>query len=240
MSVRPILFSAPMVRALLAGTKTQTRRAIRDQRRYRQSADGAGVWTGFMGWQSLEWALENHELCAKGSLPGIAGGDLLWVREATTRFDKGTCDQWVWYRAGRNSLLGMSPDLDPDAEWPSGKEGPAGGASYNVASIHMPRWASRLPLLVTDVRVQRLQEISEDDARAEGIEPDDTGTAWLCYASQPKGQTHWAAPRESYRTLWDSINGPSSWAANPWVAAYTFTVHQQNVDDFLADQARAA
>ena len=228
MSARPILFQPAMVRALLAGTKTQTRRVIRDQKLYRQAADGVDVWTGFMGWQALEWALENRQLCAKGCLPASAVGDLLWVREAwaplaaLTHNDPGTralIDRG-FYRADEGTTPGEIASWRP--------------------SIHMPRWASRLTLVVTDVRVQRLQEISEDDAWTEGIEPDDTGTAWLCYAPQPKGQTHWADPRESYRTLWDSINGTGSWGANPWVAAYTFSVHRQNVDNFLADQARVA
>ncbi len=84
----------------------------------------------------------------------------------------------------------------------------------------------RLTLIVTDVRVQRLQEISEEDAVAEGVEHDTDG--WQDYL-MPATQCCVSA-RDSYRTLWDAINGPGSWEANPWVAAYTFTVHQQNID----------
>nr|WP_018009330.1 hypothetical protein [Sinorhizobium medicae] len=89
----------------------------------------------------------------------------------------------------------------------------------------MPPWASRLTLIVTDVSVERLQDISEADAIAEGIErskdfPDRFMT--------PAGD--YAVPIVAYQRLWESINGPGSWEANPWVAAYTFTVIKQNID----------
>jgi hypothetical protein len=92
----------------------------------------------------------------------------------------------------------------------------------------MPRWASRLTLTVTDVRVQRVQEISEADAVAEGVESDSDG--WRDY-QMPNTQCCGTA-LESFRTLWDSLNAPRGygWDANPFVAAYTFTVARQNID----------
>ena len=93
-------------------------------------------------------------------------------------------------------------------------------------SIHMPRWASRLTLTVTEVGVQRLQDISEADAVAEGCECDVDG--WRDYLF-PSTQCCGTA-RESYRTLWNSLHGPDAWDLNPWVAAYTFTVHRCNID----------
>src|SRR5690606_34593004 len=113
-------------------------------------------------------------------------------------------------------------------------------------SIFMPRWASRLTLTVTDVRVERLQDCSEEDAIAEGVETDlwDMAPVARDY-SRPDGHfVGWdigilppntsvdadRVGRESYRTLWDSINGAGAWEANPWVVAVTFTVEQRNID----------
>ena len=91
-------------------------------------------------------------------------------------------------------------------------------------SIHMPRWASRLTLTVTDVRVQRLQEISEEDARAEGAYPCEGG--WSYGGSPLAGTT----ARGAFYCLWNSLHGPDAWSANPWVCALTFTVDRRNID----------
>jgi hypothetical protein len=95
-----------------------------------------------------------------------------------------------------------------------------------IPSIHMPRWASRLTLTVTDVRVQRLHEISDDDAVAEGCECDSDG--WRDYLF-PSTQCCGTA-RDSYRTLWNSLHGPDAWDANPWVVAVSFSVQHGNID----------
>jgi len=99
----------------------------------------------------------------------------------------------------------------------------------------MPRWASRLTLHVTDVRVQRLQDISEVDAVAEGVAPFLTSGAYVSPENTGNGQRVGYSAYDLYRDLWDSINGAGSWEANPWVAAYTFTVEHANID-----QAREA
>ena len=212
MADRPIIFSAPMVRALLDGRKTQTRRVLKPQ------PEPLGRFVGFSG--SAETAR-----CKVRYAPG----DRLWVREAfitgydiDDKYGRPTGDKRVWYRATDSNLTWFDPDTETTLDNPPWRP-----------SIHMPRWASRITLTVTDVRVQRLQEISEADAVAEGIEGDDYG-AWLCYASEPKGQTHWADPRESCRTLWDSIHGPGAWGANPWVSAITSTTHRCNIDQMEA------
>ena len=89
----------------------------------------------------------------------------------------------------------------------------------------MPRWASRLTLTVTDVRVQRLQDISEADAQAEGLVEVYEG-----WATDSAGR-HWGpTARDSYRILWNDLHGPEAWAANPWVAALTFETHRHNID----------
>jgi hypothetical protein len=102
----------------------------------------------------------------------------------------------------------------------------------------MPRWASRLTLTVTDVRVERLQDCSEADAEAEGVERVDYqgAQAWKSYETYPDGSRHphSSVPnrlaRISYRELWNSINGAGAWEQNPWVVALTFTVEQRNID----------
>lgn len=256
MADRPILFSGPMVRALIDGRKTQTRRIIKDQTLYRdtpqQTRDILGetgeVWTGFMGWQFIGTALANRGICGKGCLPRFAPGDRLWVRESGTRFDKGTCDQHVWYAAGRNEIYPWLdqnfPGLDPNAPWPH-PEGPGTGLPYSVPSIHMPKWASRLTLPVTNVRIERLQDISEEDAISEGIEkqfydgddPEHIGSyGWKDYTVYSDGTPHAHAvapfnnPISSYRSLWNRINGEGAWESNPWVVANTFEVIQRNID----------
>lgn len=166
------------------------------------------------------------------SEPRYRVGDRLWVRERATRFDKGTCDQHVWFTAGRNEiypwLAKNFPGLDPDAPWPH-QEGPGGGVPYSIPSIHMPRWASRITLIVTDVRVQRLQEISEADAIAEGLRWRHALEAWTA------GDDYWPtfrSPIRSFAGLWNHINAVRGygWDANPWVAAYTFRPILGNID----------
>ena len=185
MRERPILFSAPMVRAILAGTKTQTRRAIK--------APGIFVSSGAInghGVVSMTDAGIREVRCPYGQ-----PGDRLWVREAW-KVDL----NHRFYRA----------DGDP------------GGPVPWTPSIHMPRWASRITLEVTGVRVERPQDISEADAKAEGVHRclDGlwSGGAWKhlrrpnCYAD----------PCNAFCDLWASINGPGSWDANPWVWVVEF------------------
>ena len=102
------------------------------------------------------------------------------------------------------------------------------GVGSTISPRFMPRWASRLTLLVTEVRVQRLQGISEEDAIAEGIELYRLMGAqgWVNYHDKPGDMTrrYFADPRRSFRSLWESLHGPGSWEANPWVAAISFEV----------------
>lgn len=189
MANRPILFSAPMVRALLNGRKTQTRRILKALPNRTIFFDPQKA--GLNQFQS----------------PRIKTGDRLYVREhwRTT---------WQWDDVPPRNV---SPDavvtFEADGSGVSGKHRQA---------MHMPKWASRITLLVEGVKIERLQDISEDDAKAEGAEKayyDDLSAA---------------LPEEEYRAgyarLWESINAPGSWAANPWVVVYTFTVHHGNID----------
>ncbi|MBX5238675.1 hypothetical protein [Rhizobium sp. NLR22b] len=226
MADRPILFSGPMVRALLAGTKTQTRRTLKFQpalgisiiRKTIRPIDGSP-------YHSFERRSVYGNYAGELDIR-IKRGDRLWVKENPAIVPR------TAYRMSEGVQQTLRPDDDHDAavyaaEWDRSKPG------RWRPSIHMPRWASRLMLTVTDVRVERLQDITEADAIAEGIEP---FTDFLPYGC------HWKRYRDggwnsyvdtavaSYASLWTEINGPGAWEANPWVVAYTFTVVKQNID----------
>lgn len=190
MSDKPILFSAPMIRALLDGRKTQTRRALKPP------------------YGTLEFQPDGtwKPICTK-----FFPGDRLWVREQCATWEGRAND--VVYRA-----------TEPDQGWADLVHDQKHGAPWKRrTSIHMPRWASRLTLIVTDVRVQRLQDISDADALAEGCRG---------YVS-PCGD-YGETPREEFHGLWNSIHGPDAWDANPWVVALTFDVHRSNIDQMGA------
>jgi hypothetical protein len=201
---RPILFSTPMVRALLAGTKTQTRRLAGVPMIEQQPN---GYWHIRNRHGGVVNAVDGQQGQIAADYLPIQPGDRLWVRETWRPVHSGDPSMGAEYRADHPD------DWRDDTKWKPG--------------IHMFRWASRLTLHVTGVRVQRLQEISREDALAEGIELDDRD-GWYRVPGLPSlGQ---AAPQSAYGELWDSINGTGSWDANPWVAAYTFTVEHANID----------
>lgn len=215
---RPILFSAPMVRAILDGQKTQTRRVVKPRGRcslFAVEEDGSPMWTDsyILDPGNDEWRMRD---CPYG-----APGDRLWVRESHQRFDKGSCDQHVWYTAGRNDnsyVARTRPEIDQDAPWPRDAAGPAGGAVYGVPSIHMPRWASRITLEIISIRIERLNDCSNADARAEGVWQGPSG-AWF---TGPHGLIAYPDPVAAYAALWREINGDASWEANPFVWVVEF------------------
>lgn len=204
MKERPILFSGAMVRALLAGTKTQTRRVVKPQ----PPADkqrAAWYEPGVMGWAPPEVPSQHwHRVRCPYGRPG----DRLWVRETwmpDPPFD-GTWGYTAW-AGSRIGQIAAVPErfkhpafCNYRASWLHG--------TYDLRwtpGIHMPRWASRITLEVTGVRVERLQEISEADAAAEGAYTDPACPAY-----------------DAYRDVWEQINGAGSWAANPWVWVIEF------------------
>lgn len=209
MKERQILFSSPMVRAILDGSKTQTRRVIR--------AD----W-----WRCLD--PDDDDDRAKAAIVGPHGstGDRLWVRETWCIAHP---DSWD---AGPDAAIGrplgpQCPDGTRQFAWYAATDPDVVNSDDDnrgpwKPSIYMPRWASRITLEITAVRVQRLQEISEDDARAEGCVCDDEPfdhTRQSCADVGCLGKTH----RSSFCTLWDSINAKRApWSSNPWVWALTF------------------
>lgn len=206
----PMAFSGPMVRALLDGKKTQTRRIIKPQ-------GGSRVWQKMEPNGSFYWWTDvRHRFGPATMVSTHRVGDHLWVREAwrtEARFDD---------LPARDIPVGglVSYDADYDREPNDGCRG-----RYRHARF-MPRRISRLTLAVTDVRVQRLQDISEADAAAEGIECDSDG--WRDYLMPATQCCNSAAAR--YSTLWDRLHGPGAWGANPWVAAYTFSVERTGID----------
>lgn len=200
MADRPILFSAPMVRALLAGSKTQTRRPLKIQPLdiLPMQGDAAG----------REWvALMTRDPEPKGTVLrcryGVPG-DRLYVRE-------------TWQAVnGNDRARHIVTHPAPDRGWIEYAATPRDDEpAYKWRpSIHMPRWASRITLDVTGIRVERLQDISEADAIAEGVN--------VHSDHHGKPRTSIYSPVQAYRDLWESINGEGSWDANPWVWVVEF------------------
>ena len=201
MKGRPILFSAPMVRAILDGTKTQTRRVVKRPKHVpldyvlnpRLLVDAFKTWWGEPNGLSVGFS----QCCPFGK-----PGDRLWVRETHVAFDERTPENTgeVFYRA------------DDEYERLNFRWTP---------SIFMPRRHSRITLEVAGVRVERLQDISEADAQAEGVardtEPCDH-PRHSCAEVGCLGPTH----RASFGLLWMEINGANSWRENPWVWVVEF------------------
>jgi hypothetical protein len=196
---KPILFSAPMVKAILDGTKTQTRRIMKPQPEYFEQ---------YPHWRWTTPQLRKDGLgpfaIDSGDRPGMFGkyvpGETLWVRETWgPRTEQGKPVESRHYVKYRADFIDDSP--------------PADGMDWHTyedkwrPSIFMPRWASRITLEITDVRVERLQDISEDDACSEGVT-----------LSIPDEQTYYG----QFRVLWSKINGDGSWESNPWVWVVSF------------------
>lgn len=204
---RPILFSAPMVRAILEGRKTQTRRVVKSSMLGAEPFYTTGKVIHDLPRQPGSWLEYRHR---RQDEPGFDGsqasyllrskygdvGDRLWVRETWYQaFKRTETSPGCVYRADDNGR-----DLNPG--W-----SPNGNGGGWRPSIHMPRWASRITLEITGVRVERLQDISEADAAAEGV------------AFSPYAWSEHEAPKnnvDSFECLWTAINGAESWAANPW------------------------
>ena len=243
MTDRPILFSGPMIRALLEGRKTQTRRVLKLPTKTHNGGPiyehpKMGGWAaGTIGGKGcyLDPAMTIaapertciwHQTTGTTILPPFAPSDRLWVRETWNCFSFSQDGDEAWptqtiptaeeYREIKDAAYRV--DVQPvyresnrardwfkDQKWRPG--------------IHMPRWASRLTLIVTDVRVQRLQEINGPDAVAEGVRSrlPDNGIA-----------------QQEFFDLWNRLHGDGAVYLNPWVAAVTFTVHRVNIDQMEA------
>ena len=223
MTDRPIIFGAPMVRAILDGRKTVTRRLVKDA--------GGAFWdhagyrptvvNGRVRWHCVDTGADAGPGAPMPRSPYGGPGDRLWVRETfAERVDIDGRDPAQRDRAKHYLMFKANGDdpRDPDNFHTWGAWKP---------SIHMPRWASRITLDVVSVRVERLHEITEEDARAEGIEslafvhdatsPDD-GFLGHVFGRDDGRSTMYHTAREAFAGLWDSLNAERApWASNPWV-----------------------
>lgn len=260
MTDHPILFSGPMVQAVLReieapGTgKTQTRRILKlpkgfpcwdlaetDPERFSGLAiNDAGRWGHSFGDDGAPLPITE--------MPQYRIGDLLWCREtfwqasrypATLPGGEPEPLSWCWGNLFHYAADGSPPNCHNRHYGPEGLKGGAFAAPDPYAvwlkrpSIFMPRRASRLTLEVTGVKVERLHNISEADAASEGVESDTDG--WIDY--QMPATQRCTSARGAFKTLWNSINGPNAWALNPWVCAVTFRPHLCNIDSFIEGQS---
>jgi len=211
MRERPILFSAPMVRAILEGRKTQTRRIVKPQQpRATQPLDAPYEFE--LTERNGDVMLYTLEQFVASKCPYGAPGDRLWVRE-THAFGpivedpddwRDNPDDWeTFYRADGDERDWQNHDGEPvRAPW--------------RPSIFMPRWASRITLEVTGVRVERLRDITPEDVESEGIGEEDTNCDGEC------GATPCSLLVGRFERLWRDINGAESWDANPYVWVISF------------------
>jgi len=218
MTDHPILFSAPMVRAILDGSKTQTRRVLKPQP------------IGHTAWQDDDtgrWWVSGHGEGGDTLLSlRYAPGDRLWVREAWNVFALSSDGDESWPVP---SIPAVDPRNDPEMrrayclDYPvASLAGTDGGKGPWRSSIHMPRWASRITLAVEAVRVERLHDISEGDAIAEGV----TRVRDCCYVIRGfdydlSGLCHTSAITP-FGKYWTHVHGAEAWDANPWVSVTTF------------------
>ncbi len=210
MADKPIIFSAAMVNALLAGRKTQTRRLMPHQETlkvaYSPIVSGIRIFN-YAGEEEI-------------SRPPVKVGDRLYVREHWRTADAYD-DLSPSQMGGEEPVIYLADDTLETWGWRNDFV----PGRFRQA-MHMPRWASRLTLTVTDVRVQRLQEISAADSIAEGVQ---CGTCEFMNASACNGRGCFASIA-AFQSLWNSLHGPDAWEANPWVAAYSFAVQHGNID----------
>jgi hypothetical protein len=246
MSDKPIIFSAPMVRALIDGTKTQTRRLFHNNLAFGVRESNL-VKSGFEDRHGREIKVP------------FQPGDRLWVREnfyAEERRKSETGYVHLWLPQNGDSKESPPPGIrcvhymanhrfEPIKNTPEATEAwikifnygdkngerPEKVVGRIIPSIHMPRWASRITLNVTEIRLQRLQAITEDDAVAEGVVHETTTASGKFYRNYDNP----ACPISAYgafRSLWNHLHGgEEAWAENPWVIAITFTTKIGNIDD---------
>lgn len=243
MKERGMIFNGEMVRAILDGRKTQTRRIMKPQPG--PCPRGGHWWPSnvFKTMLHVEEEMQN----GKGGWGGLVGdacpfgdvGDRIWVREtwATLGNEDGCCVDWEGnlckgnersaariYRASCEQRPGDYGlwSIPDDAYWkPHTKEHKFEGAWR--PSIHMPRWASRILLEITDVRVERLNAISEEDAEAEGIDMEALYDSQECYdCIAYHNMTGRPTVTGAFKYLWESIYGEEGWKSNPWVWVIEF------------------
>jgi hypothetical protein len=234
MTDRPIIFSGPMVRALLAGHKTQTRRLLKPQpvcdhnfssgEPTRMAIDEDGAHCSVCGAGVQLAHRRKSGVCGIPVRFGV--GDRLYVRET-----------WQVRGLALGRPIAESRIAAPSAFHYRATDNGAWKPYWGKwrSPLHMPRWASRLTLKVADVRVQQLQDLTEEDALAEGA------GAWSIegerFDKRPSAEdcaifarVKYGSAVRAFSNIWDTINGTDAWTHNPWVIATSFRVHPANID----------
>lgn len=202
MKERGMIFNGEMVRAILDGRKTQTRRIIKDCTVGRdQISKFIQIEKKFIGCYPEDVPELIRECCPYG-----VPGDRIWVREAFRVHSRATDVATLVYKASERNSWTEQTHRVPVAVCNK----PATPEKW-TPSLHMPRWASRILLEITDVRVERLNSISQEDAQAEGLEL----TGWRPTYSDPDSGGEVMTPYDNFAELWSSIYGDESWQANP-------------------------
>ncbi|QFY42946.1 hypothetical protein F6R98_10255 [Candidatus Methylospira mobilis] len=210
---RPIIFSGGMVRAILDGRKTQTRRVIKNQPDVQGWIDKPITYNSSFGTWRYPCGAGGNWKCPYGRKD-----DWLWVRETHA-----IVPSMAYARSAGVPITINHNDVDYAAIYQASFDRGAGGIRWHP-SIHMPRWASRIVLEITGVRVERLQGISTEDVLAEGINRITHGREGDFYHAthttpHPNNKCY---AEDAYKELWESINGPGSWDKNPWVWVIEF------------------
>lgn len=251
----PIIFSGPMVRALMEGRKTMTRRIVKNVPEApamdaihpsNQPKSPAPYLDAYCGQRATPenprgmsrnwcWWTRDDRCCAQFNVR-YAPGDRLWVRE-----------NHAYVGGGDPGLLLCEADWRETAARHRCEN--ADRAPKWTPSIHMPRTASRLTLIVTGVKIERLRDMSPEDAIAEGMKGLTKDGKTVKYGIPDRdglpGEDdfgwHWhewrMSPVDAFQKLWCSLHGSDAWNANPYVVALTFTVHKQNIDTLPKAQA---
>jgi hypothetical protein len=225
MKERPILFSGQMVRAILDGRKTQTRRIVKPQPSpslglHPDYNDVAKI--GRNGRKPDQYGIFDGEKCIP--CPYGAPGDRLWVRETFRHVAVGQVPSVQYgfaYQA--DGAMKLNPATTLVGFRPSGPLHISSEPIRWRPSIHMPRWASRITLEIKYVGVERLHDIDIDDIAHEGLQSTEfmPKLKWAPMDGYIHGDDH-EAVRDGWRRLWESINGADSWAANPYVWVIEF------------------
>lgn len=208
MTERGMIFNAEMVRAILDGRKTQTRRIMTVQPESSEfglryiAESSLAKEVGMYFWSQSD-ACGMKARSKPFACPYGKPGDRIWVRETWNKYGG-----LLTYRADHDWINDMRKETVCTAKW--------------VPSIHMPRWASRIMLEITDVRVERLQNISDEDVDSEGFAGDyPTSALPALFPGEPSDWSH-LSMRDCYGALWKSIYGAENWQANPWVWVIEF------------------
>ena len=227
MKERPILFSGPMVRAIMEGRKTMTRRIVKP-------IIANCLEDGWGGEQQIYWTRDDEPIEATRLCPYGASDDRLWIKEAWrtyenfNEFSPKEIEKMAKNIGYENAWAPIQYEADQTRiNWLDRQYGPG---RYRHARF-MPKWASRILLEIINIRVERLQDITEEEAIAEGIEPipfaDSKKKDNMFTVTTPEGDkynysSNFKTAKEAFKALWQSINGPGSWEQNPWVWVIEF------------------